>query len=236
MVRLRHIAAALAGFVLIGSAVLGADADARADEQVPEDVAAIFAAEGVTDGIFRVHIWGEDFVSGRSSSDPAEALDEWIAPYANAAGEPRGLLRVWRPAGEAAPLLEPREGHTALVSALGRLEPTAVLVSDPQFDSWYALSDDTVVPLSEGRFSAVPGPVTVDAMMTIVSERAAESVAEHEAAAAAERGENVLAWTVPGAIALAILVLSAARAVIGRAHERRLRQPSGEPETELALR
>lgn len=186
--RLRRIAATFAGVALLvlTMTALAPNAPARADEHVPDDVAAVFDDDALPSGgarfghIFRIHHWSMDFNLGRSSDAPLRALDEWIAPYLDADGEALGIVRVWRPSSLASPEGAGHDADRRLATAIHELPTSSTLVEDPRIAAWFAVHEGLIAALNENAAQEAPHPVSAEELMPVVSSRVAASIAGSE--------------------------------------------------------
>ncbi|WP_146086482.1 hypothetical protein [Rathayibacter sp. AY1D1] len=205
---MRNLTRIVAGSALAVAFSLGSLATAQAaTEGIPSDVQAAYSTEaleklrtadetlvtvdetGVPDFSsassfgtpHQVNLWSSDLISGKASNTPTSPLEEWLAPILGPDGEPVGTYRVWRPTSDSKAELAGYNDDTELVGALQALSEKSVLVSDPTFEAWYAVSDGSVSALNESAAREVPYTTSLNEVASIVSTRFAESIKNSEA-------------------------------------------------------
>lgn len=217
-----HVIRALGAVSLALVSLLAAGPAMAADQpKVPQQVAAYFAdgliprlidlygaGNGVTTGIdfdatttvggvSRVLEWTPDFLAGKSTDNPTQLTNNWVAPV-SLRGEVIGLATVWiNPADDLPELatFNPPELARLLASAPAK----SLLVQDEQHSAWFAIDGDVLTPLVAGN-SGVTSVTTPDAYQRTISD-----ITESEQSGGAPSGV-VVAGIVLGAVIVALIV------------------------------
>lgn len=165
---------------------------------VPDAVAAWFAEDGqtVVEGTTlaaepeelvlghprQVSLWTAGYIAHDAAAEPAEGIDEWLAPVigppVEEEGDPVPVGAVWAGSQDngdirlVAVLREPD-----LAGALTNLPGAVTLVHDTGLDGWFALADGEVWPLGENARTVLQGSLAVDIFQDFVHERLGEPTA-----------------------------------------------------------
>jgi len=146
---------------------------------VPKEVAAWFAeagtelavaadlteAEDVVVGVPRpVATWAEEYLTGDDLGEPAEPVEEWVAPIvvqSEDAPEAVGAVHAAAPDDSeprALDVIEDAELGTALSGAAAG----TLFVYDGDVEGWFATLDGQVWPVTEGARTLLQGPLSAE--------------------------------------------------------------------------
>lgn len=205
---LRRTVAVIAAAVLAGLVLM--PGSARADEEMPEDVAAAFSDEGVQAlrrlnaeaqdsseiagfGMPRqIHLWSESLLRTGSAENPTVAIEEWVAPALDADGKAVGLYRVWRPSDDAPAEFAGYAPDAESAAAIHGMAASATLIDDPPIAGWFSLEDGRLTALNEHAEADVPHPAALESVAPIISERHDEMVRQAAAVDDLAAGTRVL--------------------------------------------
>ncbi len=153
-----------------------------ADGLIPRLIDLYGSGNGVTTGIdfdattlvgpiSRVMEWTPDFLAGHPSSDPTRLTNNWVAPV-SLRGDLIGLATVWINPADDQPELASFDS-AALAQKVAAAPRGSILVHDPPRNAWFALSEDSLIPLVRGT-STVSSPTTPEAYQQIIANPTSE--------------------------------------------------------------
>lgn len=167
-------------------------------EPLPDAVTAWFAEAGLeaareaelgvdTDALVvgrprQVALWTAGYIAGDPAADPAQTVEEWVAPVTappEEDGEDRlavGVVWAGSDDGAAPEVIDVLTG-TDLATALQGQEGPAVVVRDTGLDGWFAVADGEVWPLDESARTVLQGSLAVDVFQGFVHQRLGEPTA-----------------------------------------------------------
>lgn len=154
--------------------------------------------------------WGEAYLAGESSVQPAESHGQWLAPIYRSAGTGREALGVLRVEAFSAGgpqsvgvLADPELGEAVLPAELA-FTP----VHDDVIDGWFAVSESEIWPLEAGGRAMLQGPVPVGVFQSYLVERGSTPAPPVAAEEEPEDGGAVVALSVVVVILLLGLIVA----------------------------
>ncbi|WP_324649635.1 hypothetical protein [Georgenia sp. H159] len=132
-------------------------------EQGPEAAGDLAEPEDLAVGVPRqVGTWSETYIAGEQLDQPAQPVEEWVAPVVARSADqpvPLGVVRAAAEDGSEPQLVAVTE-DLELAAALHRSADGVTFVYDADVDGWFGLLDGEVWPVTEGARTVLQGALS----------------------------------------------------------------------------